>query len=355
MKIPITVAKQFLQITAITEVNNGCKCIYFTAHNGFNYKPGQYITLLLQINSKEVRRPYSLSSFQAVDSLPFITVKCIENGEVSRFLHERAAVGDTYEILPPNGRFILPDALPNHLFFLAAGSGISPIFGLIKQALFTAEVNITLVYSNRSKEETLFYEELNNFAQTFKNRLTIHWLFSNNKNLSKARLNRFLLEDLVKHELGNKMDEVLFYLCGPFAYMEMIEITLLTKGFQSEQLLKETFIEPQDDDDDDGGLIGEDEKPTYVDAVVTIALKGQVHEIAVQAPQTILEAAISQHIPLLYSCKKGMCSTCTAQLKNGAVYMHYNQVLTEQEEKEGRILTCTGHPITNKLHISMDE
>ncbi|TAE88313.1 MAG: phenylacetic acid degradation protein, partial [Bacteroidetes bacterium] len=228
-------AKQFLQISAITEVSNGCKCIYFTAHKGFDYKPGQYITLLLQINGREVRRPYSLSSFQATDPLPFITVKLIENGEASRFLHEQASIGDTYEILPPNGRFTLPDTLPKHLFFLAAGSGISPILGLIKQALFTTEVNITLVYSNRSKEESLFYEELNSFAQTFKNRLTIHWLFSNNKNLSKARLNRFLLEDLVKQELRDITNDVLFYFCGPFAYMEMIEITLLTKGFQLEQ------------------------------------------------------------------------------------------------------------------------
>lgn len=345
----------FIQITAIKEVNNNSRCIYFAFNKNFTYQAGQYITLLLNINGKEVRRPYSLSSFAQIDPTPFITVKLIENGEASRFLHEQLQVGDRIEILPANGRFTLPEVIPAHLFFLAAGSGISPILGLIKQALFTSTATITLVYSNRNKEQTIFYDELQALQQQFNNRFQIQWLFSNGKNLNRARLNRFLLEELVKQALGEVSDNVFFYMCGPYVYMEMIEITLRTKGFLDTQLFKETFSEPDDDDDDEGGLFDEEEKPTYVDATVAIELAGQTYVIEVNATQTILQAALAQNIPLLYSCRKGMCSTCTAQLKQGKVYMHYNQVLTEREEKEGRMLTCTSHPITSQLTISLDE
>ncbi len=344
-----------LQITAIKDVNNNSRSIYFAFNKNFTYQAGQYITLLLNINGREVRRPYSLSSFNGIDPLPFITVKLIENGEVSRFLHHKIQIGDTLNILPPNGRFTLPVIIPSTLFFLAAGSGISPILGLVKQALFTSTSTIVLVYSNRSREQTIFFDELQTLQQQFAARFSIHWLFSNGKNLNKARLNRFLLEELVKQELGEVSDQVCFYMCGPYVYMEMIEITLLTKGFSKAQMYKETFSEPEDDDEDDGALLDEEEKPIYVDATVTIELAGQTHVIEVNASQTILQAALAQDIPLLYSCRKGMCSTCTAQLKNGKIHMHYNQVLTDKEEQEGRILTCTSHPLSPELTISFDE
>lgn len=343
-----------LQIKAIIDAPNNCRFIYFSADKEFSYNAGQYVTLLLHINGKEVRRPYSLSSFPETDPFPFITVKLIENGEATRFLHEKIQVGDTINILPPHGRFILPKEVASRLFFLSAGSGISPIFGLIKEALFTTNAKITLVYSNRSKEQAIFIEELNALQQQFSERFNIHWLFSNSKHLSTARLNRFLLEDLVKQEIGNDKQNICFYICGPYVYMEMIEITLLTKGFLRDQLFKETFSEPEDDGDDDGGLLDDEEQPTYVDAAVRVNYRGQIHEFTVKAPQTILQAALEQHIPLLYSCKKGMCSTCTAQLTEGKVHMHYNQVLTDKEEKEGRILTCTSHPLSNKLTIVFD-
>lgn len=341
-----------LLVTDIKQQTADTVSIYFSGVS--RYRAGQYITLLLVINGKEVRRPYSFSSFPGTDREPFITVKCIENGEATRYLHHHLSVGQTIDALEPNGRFVLPPALPEHLFFFAAGSGISPVYGLIKQALHSGSSRVYLVYSNRSRESTIFYEELQELERKFSARFSITWLFSNGQNLLLARLNRPLLEDFVARNLPSSgRNDALFYTCGPFYYMEMIFITLITLGFRQDQLYKETFTMAEEEDDEDGSLLEAEEAPEYTDAVVMVRNGDQVHRIRVTKEQTILDAALKQGVQLPYSCKRGMCSSCVAQLLTGNVHMHYNQVLTDREVDSGRILTCTSHPLSPELEITI--
>lgn len=342
-----------LQIQKLVKVTEDALCIYFNTPEHYFYLPGQYITLLLEINGNEVRRPYSLSSYPPVDANPFVTIKLIENGEASRYVHEQLKTGDNIDTLAPNGKFILPETHPGQLFFIAAGSGISPIFGLMKQSLHGGSSKVVLIYSNRSRESTIFYDELKQLEEQFQYRFTIVWLFSTNKNLLFARLNRSLLEELVKKYLAVNKNEALFYTCGPFYYMEMIFITLITMGFSQEQLFKETFALPEDEEEDDGSLIADEETPEYVDASVKLKLDGHWHTLTVNKDQTVLQAALKQKIKLPYSCKNGMCSTCTSQLLSGEVHLHYNQVLTDKDIASGRILTCTAHPLTGNLTIEV--
>ena len=49
----------------------------------FNYQPGQFLTLILPIKGKEVRRSYSLCTSPHTDEFPAITVKRVEAGKVS--------------------------------------------------------------------------------------------------------------------------------------------------------------------------------------------------------------------------------------------------------------------------------
>lgn len=340
--------KKIIQATADTI------CIYFDVPQNFTYLPGQYITLKLIINEREVRRPYSLSSCIGVDTELYITVKLIENGAVSRYLHNYLKVGDTIEVLKPNGQFILPESKPKQIIFLAAGSGIAPIISLIKEALYHTNTKVLLVYSNSSIESTIYYNELTELSKKFTDTFEIIWLFSNHKNLRLARLNRFMLEEIVQQQVAQK-NEVLFYTCGPFNYMEMIFITLLTMGYKQEQLYKETFTVHDDEDDDEGSLITEKDTPTYVDAWVTVNMHNQQFKFKLLAGESILQAAQKHHIDLPYSCGQGMCSTCACQLNNGEVHIRYNQVLTDKDLAEGRVLTCTGHPITNQVQISIVE
>src|ERR1041384_166132 len=123
-----------LRIKKIIQETQQSKSFYFSLEDGDTlvYKAGQFITLLLNIDGKDFRRSYSLGSAPGIDEEPFITIKRIENGAVSRFLCDRLRQGDVLTSLSPAGRFTNIDANADMSFFIAAGSGIVPVFSLMK-------------------------------------------------------------------------------------------------------------------------------------------------------------------------------------------------------------------------------
>ncbi len=310
----------------------------------FTYQAGQFLTFLFRHSKGELRRSYSLCTYPEVDAYPAILVKRIPNGEISRHIQDYWKVGDVVESLPPSGRFVLEAAKrPRDLFLLAAGSGISPLMGLMKQVLHTEpETNVHLFYSNQNAEQTIFYQELKEEQQKHANRLHVELFLSESKYLERARLNRNLLEKLVDTRLQYAKEDAAFFVCGPYIYMQMVEIVLITLGFAKESIRKETFIipkaaEPQFELEDKSAK------------EVRLTFQGKTYDIVVPYPQNILSVALEQGISLPYSCRAGRCSACVAKCLEGKVAMSYNEVLTEKDEQRGYVLTCTGHPISQEV------
>ena len=316
------------------------------------YKAGQFLTLVFNINGREVRRSYSLCSSPDVDEPLSIAIKRVDNGEISRFLHHKTRVGDVLEALPPNGLFTYEpqENILRTVFLFAAGVGITPVFSIIKTALL-AERNsrVVLVYSSRSVEETLFYDDLNKLQEAHLDRFKIIYVSSQAKNLLMARLNVFLIEQLVKEYMQFDTQDALFYTCGPIDYMVTCRITLLQMGFDIAQIRRETFVLPEDEVDEDDMTEKEvKDKNTYE---VVLKLRGQQHRIAVPFDKTILQVGLEHKIDIPYSCRAGICSTCTATCVKGGVRMDYNEILMDHEIEAGRVLVCTGHPTANETTI----
>jgi ring-1,2-phenylacetyl-CoA epoxidase subunit PaaE len=80
---------------------------------------------------------------------------------------------------------------------------------------------------------------------------------------------------------------------------------------------------------------------------VTIRWKDQVFHFTVTYPMNILQAALNNGIQLPYSCRAGMCSTCTIKCVSGTVKLSINQVLTEKDLAKGLILSCVGYAETD--------
>ncbi|RZL02445.1 MAG: hypothetical protein EOO89_29470, partial [Pedobacter sp.] len=212
-----------LVITDIQDEVNDTK-LFFLKELGekLSYKAGQYLTFIVPEGETEVRRSYSIASSPVIDEPLYIGVKRINNGTFSRKLVDQAKVGDELLTLGAGGLFILPDdtSLYKEIFFFAAGSGIIPIYSLIRTALRThTHLKIILVYSNNRQSSTIFYEPLIEFAVQFADQLKIEFIFSDAKYLSRAHLHADFIEQLVKEYSGSRYTEGLFYVCGPEAYM----------------------------------------------------------------------------------------------------------------------------------------
>jgi ferredoxin-NADP reductase len=336
-----------LKIVGLRDETHDTRSFILDTATGRNlaYQAGQFLTLVFP-ERNSTRRSYSISSTPYLSEPLTITVKRIANGEYSRYLLDYRGTGSSLYTIGASGFFVLPPKPDdfNAYVFYAAGSGITPVFPLIKTILGNyPSVKVFLSYSNHTIEETIFLHEIRALEKKYPEQLHVEWLFSNAKHLLKARLTKSLVADQVNGILRPFKDRMLIYLCGPHSYMQMISITLLREGVSSEQIRKEIFdtIKP---------VIRELPPDTEAHEVI-IYLGGETHRLIVKYPETILSKAKQAGLLLPYSCEAGKCGTCAATCLKGEVWMSNNEVLLDRELREGRVLTCTGHPIGGDVVI----
>lgn len=329
------------RIKNIRQETSLSKSYFIEEVNGkkIEYKAGQFLTLLVELNGKEVRRSYSISSTPDVDEDIFFTIKRIENGELSRYLFDQLKAGDIITSLPPTGRFIIDQPESQLAVFISAGSGITPVFSLIKHLLYKFEsVKVLLIYQNHNENESIFRQDLLALQQKFEARFTLKEVFSQpiDHNKSSQRLNNNLLERILLEQIH--LNSVAFYLCGPEAFMRMAQFTLKVMKYSHEVIRRENFF------------AAAPPPPFMTDKtphLVTINYNNNKYELEVAYPQNILQVALHHKIQLPYSCRGGRCSTCTARCTSGSVKMSINDVLTPKDLQEGLILTCVSYPETD--------
>jgi ferredoxin-NADP reductase len=317
-----------------------------SADDFFEYQSGQFLTLVFHTKQGDARRSFSISSSSVVGEPLSITVKRIDNGAYSRKLIDHAVVGDELLTIGASGFFILPENINTYkqVIFFAAGSGITPVFSLIKTLLHTApNLSIVLIYSNRNDQTTIFYNAIQQLAALYPDRFKVEFLFSSSINLARARLSKWLLEQLLKEYAIASPNETLFYICGPYDYMRMASIELIAEGVPLAQIHKEDFAPLK--------LVPKELPPDTDAHQVSLSINGFVHQLIVQYPDSILKVAKKMGLEMPYSCEAGRCGTCVALCKSGKVWMSYNEVLMDDEIAKGLVLTCTGYPVGSDVSI----
>jgi ferredoxin-NADP reductase len=338
-----------IYIKKIHEEIKGFKTFVFEDGHNINYKPGQYLTLVATMNNEEVRRSYSITSSPYLQEPLTIGVKRVENGLFSRLLIDNAKAGDELTTIGAGGFFILPQNTEAYkqVFFFAAGSGITPVFSLIKTSLRAyAHLSVVLIYSNASPSKTIFFGELMKLKKEFAQRFHVEFLFSDSSDLTKARLHRDLLLEVIKGFSFSASSQILYYICGPQSYMRMCTYTLQEIGIPKGNIRKENFVI-------------ETIKPAAVAPPDTamhtahIRMSGEVFSVHVQYPDSILAAAKKKGIVLPYSCEVGRCGNCAAHCTKGIVWHSYNEVLTDKELNDGLVLTCVGFPVGGDVSLEI--
>src|SRR5436190_15447332 len=152
-----------LKIKEVVKETEEASTFYFQQPaDRISYKPGQFLTLILKIDNKEVRRSYSLCTAPHEENLA-VTVKRVANGKISNYLIDGLNPGATIQIMEPMGNFtFVPD--PNKkrdIVLIGAGSGITPLMSILKSALsMENESNVSLIYGNGDEDSIIFREKL---------------------------------------------------------------------------------------------------------------------------------------------------------------------------------------------------
>lgn len=335
-------------IDQIHEEVDGFKTFSFREGHGIQYRAGQYLTLLHHTKHEEVRRSYSIVSSPLLKEPLTIGVKRIENGVLSRQLVDHAKTGDELLTIGAAGFFTLPEDIERYrqIFFFAAGSGITPVFSLLKTVLhFYRSLHAVLIYSNSSADKTIFLQQLQQLSIDFPERFRLHFIFSNAADLHFAHLNRDYLLHLLSRYSVAEFNQSLFYVCGPEAYMRMCTYTLQEEKVPKDHIRRETFLihtRPH-----------QNQPPDRETHSVRLLFEGKNFEFDVHYPDSILQAARKNGITLPYSCEIGRCGNCAARCISGKVWLSYNEVLTEKDLQAGLTLTCVGHPVQTDVMLEI--
>jgi ring-1,2-phenylacetyl-CoA epoxidase subunit PaaE len=318
--------------------------------SGFSYLPGQYLTIRPTINGQKAPRAYSLSSSPYLDADLEITIKRLPGGLVSNYIWEHLKPGDTIEVFPPMGNFTVQPSPGRSLqyFFIAAGSGITPIFGMIRSILFAEpKSKILLLYGSRDQAHIIFRERLDELMQKYSDRLEVLHTLSRPLPGWEGRVGR-ISPEWIMAELGRVRQRLLpieTYLCGPTEMMQMAIEILTAAKVSKEKIYTEYFSAPLPE-----VVQAEPELPEQ-EAVAIIKLDGKVHRVVVKPGQPILRAAQDAGLDPPYACEEGICCTCRAKLSRGQVHMAVREALSDWEIEKGYILTCQAVPLTPEVEL----
>ena len=319
----------------------------------YAFVQGQHLTLKTDVDGQEMRRSYSICA-GVDDGVLRVLIKKVPGGRFSVYANGRLRVGDTLEVLTPDGRFHtrLDPAHAKHYVAFAAGSGITPILSLVSTTLRREPGSrFTLLYGNRRQSTILFQEELEDLKDRYLTRLALYHVFSReqqdvplfNGRLDGAKVRAFA-ETLVP---AVTIDEA--FVCGPGAMIDEVSAALLACGVAPERIHVERFGVP---DADPSHHIEADDAPH---AIVTVISDGIQREVEFRnSDPSILDAALAAGVDLPFACKGGVCCTCRAKVLEGRVRMDKNYGLERRELDAGYVLTCQSHPLTERVTISYD-
>ncbi len=338
-----------LKVTKIIQETPEAVTVCFKNGNFFRkikYLPGQFIMLDFKIGKDTVKRAYSFSSSPDTEKDLRITVKRVKGGYVSNYINNVLNVGDIIKADVAMGSFyIQPHKNKQTQYVLfGAGSGITPVYSITK-SIITKEPNskVLLIYANQNKENIIFYDEITKLETENPKQLKVEHVLS--ENLDPKYHTGFLTENVLltifkKYNL--KFDNHKYMMCGPSGFMDNTVKLLKNQGIERNQISLEAFKTP---------AVKINRK--NLTSNVTIKHKKETYTLEVPGDKTILQVAMNQNIPLPYSCRSGMCSTCIGNCIDGETTMSEGHLLTDSQVQNGEILTCITYPNSENITIEI--
>lgn len=295
----------------------------------FRYQAGQFLTFGIKMEEHNLVRCYSLASSPDTDPEHKVTIKRVDEGRVSNYFNDHVTAGQTLRVMKPLGNFCL-QSHEAPIFLFAGGSGITPVISIIKSALATTSRKITLVYANRDRDSIIFKQELDELGSAHSGRLAIHHRLDDVDGFLDVGTARELIAEATGAD---------FYVCGPGAYMDVIEEALAAQSVERGSIFIERFVSPELEALDHPEPRAEESG----DLVVTVYLDGNETEVTVGEDETVLEACHRAGLDAPCACLEGYCGACMALVKGGQIEMRRNDGgLDASQEAEGWVLTCQG-------------
>jgi stearoyl-CoA 9-desaturase NADPH oxidoreductase len=277
------------------------------------HTPGQYTRIGVDVDGVRQWRAYSLTSpVERADGCIAITVKAMPDGKVSNHLVRRAQPGTIIQLDQAQGDFVLPDERPEKVLFVTAGSGITPVMGMLRNAL-DAPMDVVLLHSAPTPEDVIFAAELRRLAA--EDHITL---------IEKHTDRDGVLDVADLGDLVPDYAERQTWACGPTGLLDALEAHWESAGI-GERLHTERF-RPTVLATGEGGTV------RFTEADVTLEADGAT---------PILDAGERAGVLMPSGCRMGICFGCVLPMREGAVRDLRNGDLTTAAPGDGVLIqTC---------------
>lgn len=333
--------------------------------SNFIYRAGQYVTLKYNVNEEEIQNDYSFTSAPYESKLQ-LAIKVNSQQSSANYLFSHFKIGDEVSVSAPSGRFYLQPK-PNEkrtILAFASGIGITPIISHIKDILHVEKLTrVYLFYGNKSYEDIVFRDELEDLQNNNPGRLEVFYFFSKEKvkdRLFQGRLDEkkisliinqllHLDEDDEESTIWDSTDKVL--ICGSGAMIKSVANACFNHGIPKKNIHFELFESFNEDI-----YPTEKEFPLIENVNVKIKFNHVVKDdiILKNNERKLLQQLLDLGYKLPYSCKSGICGSCLCYLKSGEVDMTEDEYLTEKEKQQGKILPCVSIAMSKDVSLDFD-
>ena len=254
------------------------------------HRPGQYVRIGIDVDGIRMWRAYSITSdLGRTDGCFTVTVKAIPGGKVSNHLVRATRPGTIVQLDQATGEFCLPEQRPAKALFVTAGSGITPVMGMLRN--HPELTDVVLVHSAPTADDVVFGAELRRLAADGRIRLVEQ--HTDTAGMLDAAAIAALVPDLAERAT---------WACGPVGMLETLEEHWAAAGI-ADRLYTERF-RPRVLVTGEGGT-------------VTFTKKGTSVEAGGATP--ILDAAEEAGVLMPSGCRMGICYGCVLPLREGAV------------------------------------
>jgi ring-1,2-phenylacetyl-CoA epoxidase subunit PaaE len=316
----------------------------------FEYQPGQFITIIDEVNGQKIRRAYSLCSTPFLDEFPAVTVKRVADGRMSNHINDHFKAEQSVTVMEPMGIFTTTFEASNarKLVFIGGGSGITPLISLLRSVLYKEpNSQVALIYGNRKEEFIIFKNELTELERANQGRFKLIHVLEEDPNgfaSIKGRPSPGIINDILT---SNDLLGAEYFLCGPQPMMDATVEGLKLAGVSEKSIRMESFeagkTSPKLDTDQSGAS----------ESQVTVVLDGDEYEVTVKMDQSILEKGLAEGLDMPYSCQSGLCTACRGKCLEGDISTDDAEGLSQDELNEGYRLLCVGKPLTPVVKVEI--
>ncbi|WP_413478551.1 2Fe-2S iron-sulfur cluster-binding protein [Vibrio hibernica] len=302
----------------------------------FNFIPGQFITLGIEIDGKMEYRAYSLSSMPNQTELQ-LTIKRVAGGQVSNYIVDFLQEGQAVSVLKPAGQFHLDQIHGERIVLLSAGCGITPVMSMAKTLLSNKNDNtdIHFIHAATEIDQIIYHQELLAMAEQ-------HERFHVSIMLEDAKGSDYLEGRLTQAALKKYCSDIAersAFLCGPVGFMGAMQENLQALGMNMDHFYQESFTPSESTQPD--VEVNEGDKKVKALANATIFVPTFGAQVEAKIGSALIDALEAAKVPVIAACRSGICGSCKCKVTKGEFTRTSTETLTADEIEQGFVLACS--------------